>query len=201
MSVLIKGMKMPASCAGCYMFLHGLTMDGHPWQECAVMERELDDPFGCGKPDWCPIVEINGPHGRLIDADELMRMVDDYLDVVWPEDIEEAPTIIEADCDGRSMSIYIKGMKIPASCYDFNLCRESMDSERNVYWRCAALNAEGAQKYERREDCQLVEVPEHHGRLIDADELMKKRDDRLYVVWAKRIVEAPTIIEAEGDEV
>lgn len=70
--LLIKGLKMPTSCAGCYMFLHGLTMDGHPWHECAVADCETDDLFGCGKPDWCPLVEVP-PHGRLIDADELFK--------------------------------------------------------------------------------------------------------------------------------
>ena len=29
-------------------------------------------PISCGtKPDWCPLVEIPTPHGRLIDADAL----------------------------------------------------------------------------------------------------------------------------------
>ena len=103
MSVLIKGMKMPASCAGCYMFLHGLTMDGHPWQECADTERELDDPFGCGRPDWCQIVEIKEPHGRLIDADAIFNNLErtgwyDNADRDIAEDLVlDAPTIIEAE--------------------------------------------------------------------------------------------------------
>ena len=71
MSIYIKGMKMPASCAGCYMFLHGLTMDGHPWQECAVTDSELKDPFGCGKPDSCTITEMQ-PHGRLVEAEQIV---------------------------------------------------------------------------------------------------------------------------------
>lgn len=97
MSVYIKGMKMPASCAGCYMFLHGLTMDGHPWQECAVTERELDDPFGCGKPDWCPITEIKEPHGRLIDADALIAAHKDVCSRSMKFNLDLAPTVIETE--------------------------------------------------------------------------------------------------------
>ena len=68
--LLIKNMENPKSCAGCYMFLHGIDMGGTPWHECAVADRETDNPFGCGKPDWCPLVELP-PHGRLVDADEM----------------------------------------------------------------------------------------------------------------------------------
>lgn len=107
MSILIKGMKKPQSCAGCYMFLHGLTMDGHPWQECADTERELDDPFGCGRPEWCQIVEIKEPHGRLIDADALEQIIAQFsLNWEYGQGVSDcwdallaAPTVIEAEGD------------------------------------------------------------------------------------------------------
>lgn len=70
------------------------------------------------------------------------------------------------------MSVLIKGMKMPASCYDCDLCSESMDSERNVYWICPLLNMDVG-KYARREDCPLVEVAVPHGKLIDADRFME----------------------------
>lgn len=98
MSILIKCMKKPQRCAGCYMFLRGLTMAGVPWQECAATEYELSDPFGSCMPDWCPIAEIQ-PHGRLIDADELMRTVGYDMDVLQAEDIHNAPTVIDAEGD------------------------------------------------------------------------------------------------------
>ena len=102
MAVLIKGMEMPKSCAGCYMFLHGIDMEGHLWQECALKERDLDDPFGIGKPDWCPLVEVP-PHGRLIDADALKdNWTHKDLDLFsqgwgWLRDLNQAPTVIPAE--------------------------------------------------------------------------------------------------------
>lgn len=47
-------------------------------------------------PDWCPIGEIK-PHGRLIDADELLRTVGYDMDVLHVEDIHNAPTVIDAE--------------------------------------------------------------------------------------------------------
>lgn len=106
------------------------------------------------------------------------------------------------------MSVLIKGMKMPASCYDCDLCSESMDSERNVYWTCPVLNMD-VEKYERREDCTLVELPKVHGRLIDADALEHiiaqfslnwEYGQGVSDCW-DALLAAPTIIEAEGDEV
>ena len=57
-----------------------------------------------------------------------------------------------------------------------------------------------------REERKAVPVPPH-GRLIDADELLKRKGDAydsrghlLYAVGTGSIVTAPTIIEAEGRE-
>lgn len=60
----------------------------------------------------------------------------------------------------------------------------------------------------RHEWCPLVEIPEKHGRLIDADELKGEYphdSDWEYPVNTNEYVvqtinEAQTIIEAEGDE-
>jgi hypothetical protein len=53
--------------------------------------------------DFCPLIEIPEPHGRLIDGDALQCKVDDiglgYYEVlgVTEDTIEMAPTIIEAE--------------------------------------------------------------------------------------------------------
>ena len=69
MSILIKGMRMPENCIKCPMQSGGM---------CYVMPAEVDESrvaptveeaLKQGKPDWCPLVEIPEPHGRLIDAD------------------------------------------------------------------------------------------------------------------------------------
>ena len=52
----------------------------------------------------------------------------------------------------------------------------------------------------RASDCPLVEVPEPHGRLIDADALDYKlgaSDRDIYVKYT--LEEEPTVIEAEGE--
>ena len=85
------------------------------------------------------------------------------------------------------MSLLIKGMEMPTSCYACDFAYQDQDSEHNVYWTCA-VDHKAAGLYERREDCPLIEIPSH-GRLIDADAL----PDR----YAEVRDLAPTIIEAE----
>lgn len=73
MSVLIK-MEMPKSCAECRFCVNGFT-DNAPMYECAcqsydnvsVLVDKDGQPFDF-KPEWCPLVEVPTPHGRLIDA-------------------------------------------------------------------------------------------------------------------------------------
>jgi len=107
MSVLIKGMKMPTSCAEC-----PLKRDEHLPTEC-VFRRWYrlscnDTPSHHETRDeWCPLVELQ-PHGRLIDADALRIKEFRYLlangqespKVVFANAIETAPTVIEAEVDG-----------------------------------------------------------------------------------------------------
>lgn len=68
MSVLIKDMDMPRGCAACPL-----------WARCyevfAAQERFIDE-----RPEWCPLVEVPTPHGRLIDADYLLAMVEEYIE-------------------------------------------------------------------------------------------------------------------------
>jgi hypothetical protein len=77
MSVLIKNMSMPDNCNKCVFCVNGFT-DAAPMYECAASGDDMtsvlfDDhgrPFDF-RPDWCPLIEVKTPHGRLIDADEL----------------------------------------------------------------------------------------------------------------------------------
>ena len=102
MSVLIKGMEMPRHC-----------------KECSLL-CDYDDCYFCGyqdgflyvfgesylvpnkRPEWCPLIEVPTPHGRLIDADEL------EVDTEWSDyydgyqsysamQIKYAPTVIESE--------------------------------------------------------------------------------------------------------
>lgn len=89
MSVLIKDMEMPNVCVFCFMDeskckLHGSV--NNIWRE--------------KHPD-CPLVEIPTPHGRLIDADELSKQKYENIWtnrlVINADDLEDAPTVIEAE--------------------------------------------------------------------------------------------------------
>lgn len=97
MSVLIKGMEMPKDCRVCpfemYYINSGKTRCGAAMRTLAENFKTI--PF-VGRAEFCPLIELP-PHGRLIDADALMK-----LEVI-PSDnwvfraVEKAPTIIPAE--------------------------------------------------------------------------------------------------------
>ena len=100
------------------------------------------------------------------------------------------------------MSVLIKGMGMPESCED---CSAQIIDPTGGASGCAVNHSIILRKRgERRPaECPLVEVPKH-GRLIDADELLRRKCDAydsrghfLYAVGMGNIVTAPTIIEAE----
>ena len=109
MSVLIKGIKMPTRCEDCpvchYMERGTITV-------CGCKATMMIRPIDCNsKPYWCPLVEASTPHGRLIDASEVITVqvyedqyedyrsasmtIDDMLSQSWID--ADAPTIIEAE--------------------------------------------------------------------------------------------------------
>ena len=59
------------------------------------------------------------------------------------------------------MSIYIKGMEMPKSCWD---CPMMYD-----YLYCVVTMDKRLKEDTRADSCPLTEIPEPHGRLIDAD--------------------------------
>lgn len=93
MSILVKGMEMPKSCFECvckHKFFSDMRCYEFPDFEFDGTEKfpHLED-----RSLYCPIVHVP-PHGRLIDADELLTVINqfDYYD-----NVKDAPTIIEAD--------------------------------------------------------------------------------------------------------
>ena len=113
MSVLIKGMEMPTTCGNCPV--HKLWAEDDEAQ--CMIKRELWTKYSKRNPD-CPLIEIPDGHGRLIDADELIKFVELRYDITWDSDnyeggikdactdvlwkIERLPTVIPADKDGES---------------------------------------------------------------------------------------------------
>lgn len=116
------------------------------------------------------------------------------------------------------MSLLIKGMNMPRSCWECNLhCfrDNGFRDKEEIQWgpitiipedfRCGGNNEwhetnEFDFLNERHPDCPLVEVHTPHGRLIDADEIEKCVHEWYDVgeyVFADTIRNADTIIEAE----
>ena len=106
MSILIKGMEMPKCCeecaAGAYeyndnderCFVCGFIKSQHPW-ECEHVEIDGIDTTKV-RANFCPLIEVPTPHGRLIDADAIQ----DYNVETFGQRlliIDTAPTVIEAE--------------------------------------------------------------------------------------------------------
>ena len=97
MSVLVRGMEMPKNCRECN-FCNELNFEGYLWFDfyCRAKDKSFDLDKNKDKPDWCPLIEVPTPHGRLIDAnkatEESMKRTGKRLLA-----IDTAPTIIEAE--------------------------------------------------------------------------------------------------------
>lgn len=99
MSILIKGMEMPDSCYQCILYDNRQAV-------CIKARRTYMNTSNSPsyRPDWCPLVEVPTPHGRLIDADALLSVAEPIEDrrgnvkrVVWDAHINRRPTVIEAE--------------------------------------------------------------------------------------------------------
>lgn len=78
MSVLIKGMEIPHSCASCLWEFQNY---------CYLINDRVES---CDRDPKCPLVEVPTPHGRLIDADTITPIL-----ASWMSDEEELKWIIE----------------------------------------------------------------------------------------------------------
>lgn len=68
MSILIKGMEMPKSCWDCYFQDCGnCCLNYHKVVDKNIVEDSIDED--------CPLIEVQEPHGRLIDADALEELI------------------------------------------------------------------------------------------------------------------------------
>ena len=76
MSIFLRGVDMPECCCGCpccYEKADGscfctAVKDGEP---CDIEDLDQRLPN-------CPAEDVPEPHGRLIDADELKKQIDDF---------------------------------------------------------------------------------------------------------------------------
>ena len=103
--ILIRGMEMPDGCHHCrFSYLDkGETNDGEPCSVimCSAMEQGTNGAeYDGNRPSWCHLVPLPEGHGRLIDADELIK-AKSVNNIAIMIDIADAPTIIPAEGGGE----------------------------------------------------------------------------------------------------
>ena len=87
MSVIVKGMEMPSCCQSC-------DFSDDEARFCKAAKEYI--PM-LAQPRFCPLVELPEKHGRLIDGDELADGCDAPHWCRWLSEIEDMPTIVEAE--------------------------------------------------------------------------------------------------------
>ena len=106
MSVIVKGMEMPISCASCRM---AVCFADTGRAKCYATLSYIDPERGKRSYD-CPLRSLPVKHGRLIDAECFKETLDYYIrEAGWGEEINRAlgwvkdefidsgPTIVEAE--------------------------------------------------------------------------------------------------------
>lgn len=102
MSVLVKGMKMPDSCAVCKFAGKG---GYHMERVVCMFTGQNEDAENVDRLSDCPLVALPDKHGRLVDADALIiDLMDRGLEGIqtgdWAEiqqTVMEQPTIVESE--------------------------------------------------------------------------------------------------------
>jgi len=94
------------------------------------------------------------------------------------------------------MSVLIKGIKAPKDC---GLCP---CNNKDLYYCMAAEKYVDFDSRMRPYFCPLVELPEHHGRLVDANVIEEKMIPLSFSVqkWINEVAldtEVPTVIDEE----
>lgn len=89
MNVLIKGAEMPKTCEECQSTL-GLFAKECPLFAEFPKEFDYDPEIGNNRRYAnCPLVEVPGPHGRLIDADKYFNKVLDEANGINDKELAE----------------------------------------------------------------------------------------------------------------
>lgn len=96
------------------------------------------------------------------------------------------------------MSVLIRGMQMPERCLNCH-----MYDNYNYYCKLYAFGIPARYNHDgskRPEWCELVEIPETHGRLVDIDKLFARLNDSDCDMSCGDVARECTIIEAEGAE-
>ena len=104
MGVYIKDMKMPKCCDECSIRAMALS-----WCNVAkhsTSHSNTGKPLDQSKrPQWCPLVEIKEPHGRLLDETRVLLLLAHAWEANrYPtaQNIYELPAEIEAEGDDKN---------------------------------------------------------------------------------------------------
>lgn len=98
MSECVVRMEFPINCFECPMY------DWNRQKLCCNAHLDLR-PIpngGVPKPDWCPIIcQLPEGHGRLVDADALLRDIEKYhvSEGKYQHWLELQPTIVPAEAE------------------------------------------------------------------------------------------------------
>lgn len=92
------------------------------------------------------------------------------------------------------MAIYIKGMKMPKNCGECKFHRPFYHTQF-----CMILDKNCYPWKEQKAWCPLTEVPEPHGRLIDADACIDYIRNNNQQAW-EALAYAPAVIESEVEK-
>lgn len=115
MSVIVKGMEMPAKCCDCDAETYDESFYGDEFNHaCSFMYKGYTgDIRECGRLEECPLRPLPEKYGRLIDADAFKETLEYYIreagwDVKtnrvlgWVKDefIDSERTVVESEGDG-----------------------------------------------------------------------------------------------------
>ena len=102
------------------------------------------------------------------------------------------------------MSIIVKGMRILKNCW------KCMETKLNIAVSvfggmcpyCEKIRTDHDMETGRHPECPLGALPDHHGRLVDADELnfSSMLDSIDQGIAEETVMDAHTIVEAEGEK-
>ena len=109
MSVVIKEMKYPESCAECALWMYDDQGAMCPFKEHKyISDGGWQPPSDTEKGEWCPLVELPENHGPLIDCQALLeearRLSGPFVGDGWSNQrvfalIARQPAIVEAEGD------------------------------------------------------------------------------------------------------
>ena len=102
MSYIVPG-DIPNNCGECPC---GYITEGAFSDECRVLAREWEKDADSVRPNWCPLIGVPTPHGRLGDLDELEKQFKRAIGTYLPKDPTRHMSIVEASrCRGWTQGL------------------------------------------------------------------------------------------------